>query len=76
MNEVRAGALKLDANRGEQSQAVVALGQDFFWHATEKSTGNPHIKVIRVRVFEREPEDDDAPALADLDGYRYHAANQ
>lgn len=74
MSEVQTGALKLDASRGEDSRTITVLGQNFFWQAQEKSTGNPHIKVVHVRVYEHEPEDEDAAALADLDGYRYHAA--
>lgn len=72
MSEVELGTLQLSGNRDDQANKVDMLGQIWYWRAQEKSTPNPHIKQIRVRVYDHEEEDDKAAALIDLDGYRYH----
>jgi general secretion pathway protein I len=73
MSEVQVGLLKLSEGGDGTSNAVNMLGQDWFWRAQEEATANARIKRIRVRVYTAEPVDDEAQALADLDGYRYHA---
>lgn len=74
MGEVQTGVLKLDDNRVDEVGSMEMLGRNWFWRAEDKATGNARIKQIRVRVYAREPEDDDAVPLIDLDGYRYHAS--
>jgi general secretion pathway protein I len=73
MNEASLGLLTLttDSDEGEVTTTTM-LGQDWYWRASETSSANPRIKKLRVRVYAREPKDDDTSALIDLDGYRYH----
>ncbi len=73
MNDVQLGVIKLADEREDGVTAVNMLGRDMFWRATEAETGNKHISKIRVRVYEREPKDEESSSLIDLDGYRYHA---
>jgi general secretion pathway protein I len=74
MSEVQVGVLPLEGNREDQVSTMNMLGQDWYWRATEKSTANTHIKQIRVRVYEHDPEDEGISSLIDLDGYRYNAS--
>ncbi len=75
MSEVQLGLLPLDDRQANETTVVNMLGQDWHVNAVEKTTGNPRIKQIRVRVYAREPEDEETSPLIDLDGYRYHASN-
>lgn len=74
MSNAQLGLLKLpeDDSEGEVT-TINMLGQDWYVRAAEDATPNARIKKIRVRVYEHEPEDEETSALADLDGYRYHA---
>ena len=73
MSEAQVGVLKLSDDRDGETSITNMLGQDWFWRAGEEATGNARISKLRVRVYTRQPEDDDAAPLIDLDGYRYHA---
>lgn len=70
MSEIQLGVMKVGGPEGEH-QEQTTLGQNWFWHAEVENTANARIKRIRVRVYQSEPEDDDVPALVDLDGYSY-----
>lgn len=70
MSEVQLGVKKVGGPEGERQEQTM-LGQNWFWHAEVENTANARIKKIRVRVYQTEPEDDDVPALVDLDGYSY-----
>lgn len=75
MSEVQLGLLKLPEDReGEAGSVMTMLGQDWYWRATEEVTANVHISKLNVRVYAREPDDDDAASIVDLNGYRYHAS--
>jgi len=73
IGEVQLGVIKLGDSRDDEANSFTMLGQDWYWRAEDKATGNPRINQIRVRVYAREPDDEDAVPLIDLDGYRYHA---
>jgi len=70
MREAQLGIIGVGGPEGLRQEQTM-LGRDWFWHAEITTTANARIKKIRVRVYEREPEDDDASALIDLDGYAY-----
>lgn len=74
MNEVQLGLLKVSEGRDTETGSTEMLGQAWYYRASEQATGNASIKKIEVKVYSREPEDDDAPALIDIEGYGYHAA--
>lgn len=74
MNEVQLGLLKVSDERDAEAGKTEMLGQKWYFRATEQATGNVSIKKIEVKVYSHDPEDDDAPALIDIEGYGYHAA--
>jgi general secretion pathway protein I len=74
MSEVQLGIIKLSEQGDNGATVTNMLGQDMFWRAEEAVTGNTRISKIRVRVYAREPVDDEAVPLIDLDGYRYHVS--
>lgn len=73
MSEVQLGLLKLPEGGDGTVNSSNTLGSIWYWRAQEDATANGRIKKIRVRVYTKEPNDDAIQALADLDGYRYHA---
>lgn len=74
MAEVQLGVMQLEGNRDDQTNTMTMLDRTWFWRAQEKATPNPHIKQIRVRVYDHQTDDNEAAALIDLDGYLYHAS--
>lgn len=74
MTSAQLGVIKLPDDADGKTSTTTMLNQDWFWQASETATGNVRIKKIRVRVYAREPKNEDESALIDLDGYRYHAA--
>ncbi len=72
MREAQLGLLSVPENDDDgTADTINMLGQDWYYRAAQTATGNTNIKKLRVRVYTREPKDDDATALIDLDGYRY-----
>lgn len=74
MSEVQLGLLKLTDNSDNETRATKMLDQTWYWRVHEEATANGRIYKIEVRVYAREPQDDDETPVINLDGYRYHAA--
>lgn len=74
MREAQLGLLSIPEDDADgEADTTNMLGQDWYYRAAQTATGNASIKKLRVRVYTREPKDDDASPLIDLDGYRYVA---
>lgn len=73
MNEARLGIIKLGDERQERATQITMLDRDWFWKGSEAPTGNAHISRLHIKVYAREPLDEEVAPLISLDGYRYHA---
>jgi general secretion pathway protein I len=71
MNEARVGVIKLPETMDAMKESVNVFGIDWFWHAYQSKTANPHINRIIVDVLSG--DDDDASAVIHLQSFMYHA---
>ncbi len=72
LNEARLNLLVLSGNDDKVTKQTQMLGEDWYWSASQESTANSKIKIIKVDVFDKEP-DQDATPLVSLETYVYHA---
>ena len=66
LNEARAGLVSVPAPPDQLRQTTTLLQRDWYWQAEQMPTLNPRIQKIRVRVYQRPPEDHDAVSLVTL----------
>ena len=73
MNEARVNLLNLSGADNKLQQQTTMLGQDFYWQASQEDTANSKIKMVKVDVFNKEPDNDDVTPLVSMESYIYHA---
>lgn len=69
LNEARVNLLAWDGGNKLEKDTNM-LGQIWYWQASQEATSNTKIKIVKVKVFDKEPDADDVP-LADLETYVY-----
>ena len=72
INEARVNLLVLSGDDKVQQQTAM-LGQEWYWQASKKNTANPKIIMLKVDVFNKDPDNDNAAPLVSLESYVYHA---
>ena len=72
LNEARVGVSVPPFAPAKAQKQVQALGKDWHWVAYQTRTANIHIVKLTVKVYEQEPDDEEATPIIELESYINH----